>query len=165
MGKRRRSEIKSPSFRDLTPASVASSHAKRASSHSNTEHEVLLRSTLWRMGLRFRKNVTDLPGKPDIVFSRARVAVFCDGDFWHGRNWPVQRRKLQHGTNAAYWLAKIKSNMQRDLRNTQALKKSGWHVIRVWESDILKDSQAVASVIKQAVMHTKDLKHGIRRQH
>lgn len=145
------SGIKALSFRGFQPASISSSHAKRASSHSDTKHEVLLRSELWRMGLRFRKNVRTLPGKPDLVFPRARTVVFCDGDFWHGRNWRTLRMKLQKGTNAAYWLAKIKSNRKRDLRNTKLLKKAGWHVIRLWESDIKKDPSAAALYVKQAV--------------
>src|SRR5689334_11885494 len=93
---------RTPSFEGLRPASETSSSVKRRNTRVDTQHEVLLRSTLWRMGLRFRKNVRSLPGKPDIVFPKAKVIVFCDGDFWHGRNWASQSMKLEKGTNGAY---------------------------------------------------------------
>lgn len=103
------------------------------------------------MGLRFRKNVSGLPGKPDIVFPRARVIVFCDGDFWHGRHWHRLSTKLEEGTNPSYWVAKIRTNMERDQRNTAILEEDGWHVIRLWETDIKKDLQAAAQLVADAV--------------
>src|SRR5437879_6384164 len=75
---------KSPSFKGLKPASEASSRAKRGNRRRDTLQEMLLRRELWKMGLRYRKNVETMPGKPDLVFPGARVVVFCDGDFWHG---------------------------------------------------------------------------------
>src|SRR5260370_5324167 len=90
-----------PSFKGLSAASPASSHAKQMNRSSDTSHECLLRALLWRRGLRYRKNVRTLPGKPDIVFAAERVAVFCDGDFWHGRDWPRLSKKLRAGTNAS----------------------------------------------------------------
>jgi len=142
---------KVPSFSGLKPASAASSRVKRNNKRRDTQHELLLRRELWRMGLRFRKNVETLPGKPDIVFPSARVAVFCDGDFWHGRKWQTLKPKLDQGTNASYWSAKIASNIERDVRNTSLLKEAGWHVIRLWETDIKRDPSAAASLIKKAV--------------
>src|SRR6516225_4042686 len=82
-----RSLIRSPTFKGFTPASKASSRTKQANRATDTGPELLLRHALWALGLHYRKHVTHLPGRPDIVFSRARVVVFCDGDFWHGRNW------------------------------------------------------------------------------
>src|SRR6266852_3760749 len=107
-----------PSFAGLKPASHSASLAKRMNRSTDTIHERLLRSTLWRRGLRFRKNLKGLPGKPDIVFAGARVVVFCDGDFWHGRNWRRLSAQLQRRANAAYWCEKIRSNMIRDERTT-----------------------------------------------
>src|SRR5689334_15045680 len=98
--------MKAPSFSGLKPASQAASLAKRMNHRSDTVHERLLRSALWRRGLRFRKNLSNLPGKPDIVFVAARVAVFCDGDFWHGRNWRRLSSQLNRTANAAYWRQK-----------------------------------------------------------
>jgi len=102
--------------------------------------------------LRYRKNVKTLPGKPDIVFGRARVAVFCDGDFWHGRNWKELKSKLRQGTNAEYWLAKIESNIERDRLNTALLEADGWSVLRLWETDIKRDPQAAAESVKKVVI-------------
>jgi len=110
--------------------------------------------------LRYRKNVETLPGKPDIVFARARVVVFCDGDFWHGRNWEEQKPKLCQGTNAEYWLSKIESNIERDRLNDALLNADGWSVLRFWETDIKRDPQAAASLIKEVVIERhKALEH------
>lgn len=144
--------MKAPSFVGLKPASQAASSAKRMNRSTNTVHEKLLRSALWRRGLRFRKNLTDLPGKPDIVFAGARVAVFCDGDFWHGRNWRRLSEQLQKTTNAAYWRQKIRANMLRDRRTTRLLRKQDWCVIRIWEGDIRADPERVALEVEKAVV-------------
>jgi DNA mismatch endonuclease (patch repair protein) len=141
---------KAPSFKGLKPASGASSYAKRHNKRIDTKHEILLRRELQRIGLHFRKNVETLPGKPDIVFTRAKLAVFCDGNFWHGRNWRTLKKKLNKGTNADYWLAKIAANIKRDKRNSVLLKKAGWSVIRVWETDIKENPLATARLIKKA---------------
>src|ERR1700749_2067110 len=105
-----------PSFKGLVAASEASSRIKRANRHRDTGHERALRSLLWSRGLRYRKNVKTLPGKPDLVFVAAKVVVFCDGDFWHGRNWTNLSQKLAAGTNAPYWTEKIIANRKRDQR-------------------------------------------------
>lgn len=141
-----------PSYKGLRPASErASAAARGASRKTDTKCERLLRRKLWRAGYRFRKDYKDLPGRPDIVFIRARLAVFCDGDFWHGRDWERRKAKLESGTNASYWVAKIERNMQRDLCNTEALISAGWTVLRFWESQILWDVNAVADDIINAL--------------
>lgn len=140
-----------PSYHGLRPASPAASRAKQGNKRRDTEHELLLRRTLWHMGLRFRKNVENLIGKPDLVFTGPKIAVFCDGDFWHGRNWPSLEAKLEQGTNPGYWAAKIKSNMERDARNTALLEEQGWLVIRLWETNIKKDPVSAATLVKNAV--------------
>jgi DNA mismatch endonuclease (patch repair protein) len=112
----------------------------------------MLRSALWQMGLRYRKNVETLPGKPDIVFICARVVVFCDGDFWHGRNWEEQKSKLCQGTNAEYWLSKIERNIERDRLNNALLEADGWSVLRLWETEIKRDLQAAAKLVKEMVI-------------
>ena len=142
---------KSPSFKGFAPVSEASSRAKRANRRQDTKPEVLLRRELWKMGLRYRKNVQNLSGKPDLVFARARVAVFCDGDFWHGRDWPMRRARLEQGANAAYWLAKIGRNIERDLRNTALLEQTGWHVIRLWETDIRREPHVAACRVRDTI--------------
>jgi DNA mismatch endonuclease (patch repair protein) len=141
-----------PSFKGRRPASVAASAAARGSSiKSDTKHEVVLRRALWSRGLRYRKDVTKLPGRPDIVFASARVIVFCDGDFWHGRNWEARKAKLVAGHNAPYWLAKIERNMERDRARTAALEADGWTVLRFWETDILLNAETIADQIRDVV--------------
>jgi DNA mismatch endonuclease, patch repair protein len=147
--------VKSPSFKSLSPSSTQASRSLARMKASDTRCELALRSTLWRMGFRFRKNVRDLPGNPDIVFSSQRIVVFCDGDFWHGRNWSQRRRKLSKGANSSYWIAKIKANRERDKRNNVKLRQLGWTVVRLWEKDILANSErsvaAVASLLQKTI--------------
>lgn len=145
--------FKYPSFSRMKPASIKSSNSKKNNSHSNTKHEAKLRSELHRMGLRFRKNVRSLPGKPDIVFTKARVVVFCDGDFWHGRDWKILRQKLAKGYNSSYWLAKIEANRERDHHVTEELLGQDWEVIRIWETDILSDVEGVAKLVATLVFN------------
>jgi DNA mismatch endonuclease (patch repair protein) len=140
-----------PSFKGLSAGSPASSRAKKMNRGSGTAPERLLCALLWRRGLRYRKNLRALPGKPDIVFSAARVAVFCDGDFWHGRHWRQLSNKLRAGTNASYWVPKIKTNRNRDRRNDRLLKKEGWIVVRFWETDIHNDPEQAACTIEKLV--------------
>src|SRR5688500_16038130 len=104
--------MKAPSYKNFRPASQRASESLARNKSTNTKCERLLRSAMWRMCFRFRKNVSDLPGRPDIVFRQQRIVVFCDGDFWHGRNWAQRRRKLINGANSSYWIAKIRSNIE-----------------------------------------------------
>jgi DNA mismatch endonuclease (patch repair protein) len=140
-----------PSFQGMSPASRASSNAKKMNRHTDTSHERVLRRHLWKRGLRYRKNVKTLPGKPDIVFSTAKLVVFCDGDFWHGRDWRRLSRKLRGGSNAIYWIPKIGENRNRDRRNDRLLKKEGWTVIRIWETDIHRDPEQAVRAIEELV--------------
>ncbi len=111
----------------------------------------MLRRTLWRRGLRYRKNAPDLPGRPDIVFRSARLAVFCDGDFWHGADWESRKAKLAQGHNAAYWVAKIERNRARDAEVNERLRSMGWRSLRLWESAICSDAEGVADQVERAV--------------
>src|SRR5713101_665305 len=120
-----RHERTTPSFERLRPASErASAAARGASTKTNTRCELVLRFELWRRGLRYRVHHPGLPGRPDIVFTKHRVAIFCDGDFWHGRDLDNRLAKLARGHNATYWLAKVQRNVERDLRQTGALEAS-----------------------------------------
>ena len=105
--------------------------------------------------MRYRKNVRELPGCPDIVFVYSRVVVFCDGDFWHGRNWEERRRKLEGGANAGYWIRKIESNMERDRRVSQELLSLGWRVVRFWESEIVEKCEAIASDLEEIIRNSR----------
>lgn len=81
------------------------------------------------------------------MFPRARVAIFVDGDFWHGRDWEKRQEALARGHNSDYWIKKIGSNMARDLRHSAALKNQGWSVLRIWEKDVLRDVEGAADAI------------------
>jgi DNA mismatch endonuclease (patch repair protein) len=147
-----RRERTTPSFEGLHPASErASAAARGASAKTNTHCEQVLRRELWRRGLRYRLHHPGLPGRPDIVFIKQRVVVFCDGDFWHGRDLGRRLAMLATGHNATYWLAKVQKNVERDWRQTGALEASGWIVLRFWETDILRRTGYVADQIIAAV--------------
>lgn len=103
--------------------------------NKDTKIEIILRKALWKNKIRYRKNWKNLPGKPDIVITKYKIAIFCDGDFWHGKNF---YNKII-ATNTKFWEEKIKKNMERDLENTIILRDMGWKVIRFWESDIKKN--------------------------
>ena len=139
-------------YKGRFPASPRASAAARGSSKKkNTACELVLRKALWASGFRYRKNVAGLPGHPDIVFPRARVAVFCDGDFWHGNNWEARRHKLSAGSNPEYWLAKIQRKMERDRETTSRLKGLGWVVLRFWESEIRAEAQKIVETIGDTI--------------
>jgi len=147
--------MKYPNYRGLIPASKrASDAAKGASRKSDTKPELRLRRALWKTGIRYNKNVVNLPGKPDIVIRSARVAIFCDGDFWHGRDWKARKKKLICGSNPEYWTAKIERNIGQDKKNSAALQKQGWTVLRFWESEIDRELDRVVSLIQSALTKT-----------
>lgn len=139
-------------FTGLAAASERSSRTARATSRKrDTACELVLRRALWALGLRYRTDVAKLQGRPDIVFSAARVVVFCDGDFWHGRNLEERLKRLSHGHNAPYWVAKIQSNVARDRRHHEALREAGWTVLRFWEGDISRDTDGIAQEVARVV--------------
>jgi DNA mismatch endonuclease (patch repair protein) len=112
----------------------------------DTGLEMRVRSELHRRGLRFRKNVKDSPGKPDIVLSSARVVVFVDGDFWHGYRFPAWRYKVSD-----FWKRKIEANRDRDQRNFRKLRAQGWTVIRIWQHEVERDLGRCLSKVTKAV--------------
>ena len=131
-----------PSFVGFTSSSPRASAVMRANRREGGRAETLLRKAMRANGLRFRVHVRELPGVPDAVFPHARVCVFCDGDFWHGRHWIDLRRALATRANSRYWLAKIEANRRRDRRQVRQLRAAGWRVVRLWERDILKNPEA-----------------------
>lgn len=154
-----------PRFSGLRAASPASSKAKKLTPSTNTEPELQLHKILRRVGLRFRVHCSALPGKPDIVFAAARLVVFCDGDFWHGRNWRTLKPLLDRRANAEYWVAKITANRRRDARVGRELRAAGWCVVRVWETDVRSNGSRVGARILRLVtarVHAPHLKPGTR---
>ena len=112
----------------------------------DTGLEMRVRSALHRRGLRFRKHVKDLPGKPDVVFRKARVAVFVDGDFWHGYRFPSWEDKVSD-----FWKKKINRNRERDTANHRKLRQMEWTVIRLWQHEVEEDFDACIDRILAAV--------------
>jgi DNA mismatch endonuclease (patch repair protein) len=113
-----------------------------------------LRRELWARGLRYRANVKEIIGKPDIVFPTQKVLIFCDGDFFHGRDWPTLRDKLARRANSSYWIKKIEYNRQRDREVDAELKRAGWRVLRFWESEIKSDLEQAARDVESALQNT-----------
>lgn len=149
--------MRTPSFQVLAPASSLASKAASASSKkSGNTIEVLLAKALKKLNLRPSRKPPTLPGRPDFVFSKPKVVVFCDGDYWHGRHWPERRAKLAKGHNAEYWLAKIESNLRRDRRVGRELRALGYSVVRLWESEIRKDPEAAARRVEKALTKAKN---------
>ena len=109
--------------------------------YKDTVAEMMLRKSLYSKGIRYRLNVKSLPGKPDIVFFKDKIAIFVDGDFWHGKDWNKLQLRLSNG----YWLKKISGNIKRDRLVTLKLEKGGWMVFRFWESDIKKNVENITS--------------------
>ncbi|MEW5852488.1 MAG: very short patch repair endonuclease [Myxococcota bacterium] len=140
---------KVPPYSRFKPASETSSRIKRSVRSTETKAERTLVRALKAKGLAFETHCADLPGKPDIVFRTALLAVFCDGDFWHGRHWPSLQTRLRGRANPEYWVAKIAANRSRDRRVARTLRADGWSVVRVWETDVLKDPEgAVRAVVR-----------------
>lgn len=110
---------------------------------------------LWRRGFRYRKNNRKVFGKPDFTFKKWRVAIFCDGDFWHGKDWEV--RKHDHKTNEKFWHEKIERNIQRDLEVNKKLKDDGWYVIRFWGSDIKSDLISCVNKVERLINEVKEV--------
>ncbi|WDF45998.1 very short patch repair endonuclease [Chryseobacterium sp. KACC 21268] len=115
----------------------------------DTQPEIIFRKALWSEGLRYWLNVSKLPGKPDVVLRKYKVAIFIDGDFWHGYNW--EEKKLRIKSNAEYWIKKIERNMERDLENTAALQEMGYTVFRFWEHNIKKDLTSCLFQVKSFI--------------
>lgn len=118
---------------------------------SDTSIEVKLRKELWARGFRYRKNYTALPGKPDIALTKYKIAIFCDSEFFHGKDWEVLKPRLEVGNNPEYWKKKILRNMERDDDVNKALMFMGWTVIRFWGKDILKNCEECIRVIEECI--------------
>ena len=116
--------------------------------HKDSEIEITLRKELWARGLRYRKNVNRIFGKPDIAFIGKKIAVFCDSEFWHGYDWDHKSQEIK--SRRGFWIPKIERNMQRDIEVTQALEKDGWLVLRFWGKEIKANCQACADKIEKA---------------
>ncbi len=121
----------------------------------NTSIEIDLRKALWHKGYRYRKNYAGLPGKPDIVLTKYKIAIFCDGEFFHGKDWEILRPRLEKGKHSDYWVKKISRNIERDDEVNKQLLFLGWTVVRFWGKEIQKNTDACIRVIEEAIFDQK----------
>lgn len=117
----------------------------------DTEIEMILRKAMWKKGYRYRKNYSELPGCPDIVLTRYKIAIFCDGEFFHGKDWEALRQRLQKSNNSQYWINKIAKNKERDDAINKKLISMGWNVLRFWGRDIKKNTDECIKVIEETI--------------
>ena len=116
--------------------------------------EIALRKAVWAMGMRYRKNCSKIIGKPDIAFIGKKIAVFCDGEFWHGYDWDTRKNQIK--SRKEYWIPKIERNMQRDKEINAKLEELGWIVLRFWEKDIKKHPEKCADAIYKVWSYLND---------
>jgi DNA mismatch endonuclease Vsr len=109
----------------------------RAVKSRGSKIELKLDKAMWKRGLRYRKNDKTVFGRPDFTFKKFKVAVFCDSEFWHGKDWEI--KKHEHKSNIKFWHQKIERNIERDKEVNNKLSKSGWKVIRFWGKEIEND--------------------------
>lgn len=112
--------------------------------------ETLLAKAFWHQGYRYRKNDKKLPGSPDIAILKHHIAVFVDGEFWHGKDWDIRKVRLKR--NREYWIEKIEENMARDFRNDQLLIQSGWIPMHFWEKEVMKNLPACVTEIEETIL-------------
>lgn len=113
--------------------------------------EVRLRKALWNKGFRYRKNFNGLPGKPDIVLTKYKIAIFCDGEFFHGKDWEILKSRLEKSSNSQYWIDKISRNRKRDEEVNKQLLFQGWTVLRFWGDDIKENIDECVKVIEETI--------------
>jgi len=116
---------------------------------TGTKPELVLAKAMWALGLRYRKNSGSIFGKPDFSFKKYKVAVFVDGEFWHGKDW--ERKKAEIKGNREFWITKIERNIRRDMEVTGRLKAEGWTVLRFWSNDVVKNTTYCAEKVKEII--------------
>ena len=117
----------------------------------DTKIEVLLRKALWKKGYRYRKNYKELPGKPDIVLTKYKIAIFCDGEFFHGKDWEVLKPRLEKSNNSDFWISKISRNREHDDEVNKKLLFMGWTVIRFLGKDIKNNTSECVNVVEEVI--------------
>ena len=115
----------------------------------DTKAEVVLRKAMWAQGFHYRKNYKKVKGSPDIAFTKYKVAVFCDGEFWHGKDF--DKGAINVDTNKDFWNQKIMRNIERDKEVNEALENTGWTVLRFWNNDIINNTNSCVEKIEKAI--------------
>jgi DNA mismatch endonuclease Vsr len=116
--------------------------------------EIILAKALWNLGYRYRNNNKAVFGKPDLTLKKYNLAIFVDGEFWHGKDW--EERKFDHKSNKAFWIKKIERNIERDKEVKSELRKQGWKVLRFWGKDIENNLQKCISKIELKIGKSKE---------
>ena len=130
---------------DLTPEQRRKN--MQAIKSQDTSIELRLRKALWARGIHYRKNYKKLIGRPDIVLTKYKIAIFCDSDYWHGYDWENRHQRIK--SNREYWIPKIERNMARDKEVNETLNRDGWIVLRFWEWQIRKQlDDCVEEILK-----------------
>ncbi len=122
---------------------------------TDTKAEIALRKALWANGIRYRKNYAKLPGKPDIAIVKNKIAIFVDGEFWHGYNWEEKKQRIK--PNRSYWIPKIDKTIKRDKENNEKIRKIGWTVLRFWEHEIKKDLEKCTLEVLKKIQERKEV--------
>ena len=138
---------------DLTPEQRRKN--MQAIKCKDTSIELALRKALWHKGVRYRKNYKQLIGKPDIVLTKYRIAIFCDSAYWHGYDWENPNKRIK--SNRDYWIPKIERNMERDKEVSAELESDGWRVIRLWEWQIKKHLYECVDMVMQAISEGSEI--------
>ena len=125
----------------------------RAVKNKGSKIEILLGKAMWNRGFRYRKNDASVFGKPDFTFKKIKVAVFCDSEFWHGKDW--ENRKNQPKSNVEFWHKKILRNIERDKEVNKKLKIEGWIILRFWGEEIEKNLLLCIYKIEEAIICQK----------
>lgn len=121
----------------------------------DTSIELQLRKALWHKGYHYRKNYKALPGSPDIVLTKYKIAIFCDSEFFHGKDWEILKLRLEKGKNPDFWIKKIERNRNRDCENDKKLLFLGYTVLHFWGQDISKHTDECLKVIEESIWDTK----------
>ena len=121
----------------------------------DTKIEILLRKALWDKGIRYRKNYSEVPGKPDIAITKYKIAVFCDSEFFHGKDWEELKPRLLKGDNGDFWVNKIGKNREHDAEIDQKLRQLGWIVLRFWGNDIKRNLSECVQTVEETLLERK----------
>lgn len=116
--------------------------------------EKTLGKALWKKGFRYRKHYDKLIGKPDFVFIKYKMVIFCDSEFWHGKDWEVKKGEIK--SHKEFWYKKIQNNIARDIAVNKVLKKNGWKVLRFWGKEIKNKMPYCIAKIEKAINERKN---------
>lgn len=121
---------------------------------TNTKDEVRLAKALWHLGYRYRKNNRKVFGTPDLTFKKLKIAIFVDGEFFHGKDWETRKKPK---TNTEFWIKKIERNIQRGIEVNAYLESQNWKILRFWSNDIKKNLDLCLVEIQNAIVERQNL--------